>query len=99
MRRRAERGSGKFERITYEEAAAEIAAKMQETLEKYGPASRYTMYATGVCAVTQPYKFMRRLLSMQGGYLSYYNSYSDAQASNMASRILGSTIACNNPLN
>ncbi len=99
MRRRADRGEGKYERITYEEAAEMIAAKMQETLENYGPSSRYTLYGTGVCAVTQPYKFMRRLLAMQGGYLSYYNSYSSAQTNYISNYILGTENTCNNPLN
>lgn len=50
MKRIGERGEGKFEQITWEEAFDTIAAKLKETKEKYGAekASFFTM--TGNCA-------------------------------------------------
>ncbi|MBR5981191.1 MAG: molybdopterin-dependent oxidoreductase, partial [Firmicutes bacterium] len=89
MKRREERGSGKFRRITYEEAAKEIAAKIKECGEKYGPGSRYLIYSTGVCAVARPDHLMKRLLCLDGGYLQHYNSYSSAQANYITQYIYG----------
>ena len=39
MKRTGERGSGEFERISWEQAMDEIAARMEESKEKYGPES------------------------------------------------------------
>ncbi|MBQ4410271.1 MAG: molybdopterin-dependent oxidoreductase, partial [Firmicutes bacterium] len=89
MKRREARGSGKFTRITYEEAATEIADKIKECGEKYGPGSRYLIYSTGVCAVARPDHLMKRLLCLDGGYLQHYNSYSSAQANYITQYIYG----------
>ncbi|MEM4808781.1 MAG: molybdopterin-dependent oxidoreductase, partial [Candidatus Nezhaarchaeales archaeon] len=37
LKRVGERGSGKWQRISWEQALDEIAAKMKELIEKYGP--------------------------------------------------------------
>lgn len=95
MKRRGPRGSGKFERISYEEAAGAIADKMQETLEKYGPGSRYMLYSTGVCAVVRPDHLMKRLLCLNGGYLQHYNSYSSAQTNYITPYVLGQVASAN----
>ncbi len=89
MKRREARGQGKYTRITYEEAAKEIAAKIRETGEKYGPGSRYLIYSTGVCTLVRPDHLMKRLLCMDGGYLQHYNSYSSAQANYISPYIYG----------
>lgn len=47
MRRTGERGSGEFERITWDEAIAEICAKYQEYAEKDGPASNVLHVGSG----------------------------------------------------
>ena len=39
MKRTGEKGEGKFERITWDQAIEEIAAKLKEQKEKYGPES------------------------------------------------------------
>ena len=89
MKRREERGSGKYTRVTYEEITKEIADKMQETLEKYGPGSRYLIYSTGLCTVMRPDHQIKRLLCCNGGYLQHYNSYSSAQANYITPYIYG----------
>ena len=98
MRRRADRGEGKFERITYEEAAREIAEKMKETLEQYGPGSRYPIYSTGVCTMMSPTLLVRRLMALQGGYLTYYNSYSSAQANYISKYVVGTEKTASHPM-
>lgn len=47
MRRTGERGSGEFERITWDEAIAEICAKYQEYAEKDGPGSNVLHVGSG----------------------------------------------------
>ena len=74
MRRIGERGEGKFERISWEEAAKEIASKSKET----APESRYFIYGTGNCAVLRADRMLKRILNMDGGFLGAYNTYSNA---------------------
>jgi anaerobic dimethyl sulfoxide reductase subunit A len=89
MKRRGNRGEGKFERITWEQAEKEIADKMKETLELYGPSSRYVIYGTGTCTVTRADHCIKRLLAIQGGWLMHYNSYSSACTNYITPYVLG----------
>ncbi len=78
MKRVGPRGEGKFVRITWEEAVDTIAREWVRIRDTYGPGSRYVNYSTGVSAVFRPDRLAMRLLSLDGGFLSYYNSYSSA---------------------
>lgn len=89
MRRIGARGSGKFVRISWEEAAQIIAEKTLETRKKYGPESRYFLYATGNCGVMRPDRLMKRLVNLDGGFLDAYNSYSSACSSYVSPYIYG----------
>ncbi|NCB41716.1 MAG: dimethyl sulfoxide reductase [Clostridia bacterium] len=89
MKRIGERGAGKFQRITWEQAEHEIAEKMEETLRVYGPASRYVIYGTGTCTVTRADHCIKRLLNLQGGFLAHYNSYSSACSNYITPYVLG----------
>jgi anaerobic dimethyl sulfoxide reductase subunit A len=80
MRRVGERGGGRFERISWEEAVDAVANKIREIGGKYGPASRYVNYASGVAAAARGNLFAQRLLALDGGFLDAYNSYSSACA-------------------
>ena len=78
MKRVGKRGSGKFKRITWEQAVNEIASEIKRVGEEYGPQARYVNYAWGVNALIQPMKLAKRLLALDGGFLDFYNSYSTA---------------------
>lgn len=78
MKRAGERGQGKFQRITWEEAVDTIASEWTRIRDAYGPGSRYVNYATGVSALMRGNSLAKRLLSLDGGFLDYYNSYSTA---------------------
>ena len=78
MKRTGQRGEGRFERITWQEAVDIIAAEWIRIRDTYGPGSRYVNYATGISALLRGTTFAKRLLSLDGGYLDYYNSYSTA---------------------
>ncbi|MBT9776400.1 molybdopterin-dependent oxidoreductase [Clostridium sp. MCC353] len=86
MKRIGERGEGRFERITWDEAVDIISKEWVRIRDTYGPGSRYVNYATGVSALMRGNKLAKRLLSLDGGFLDYYNSYSTAcirQATNL----------------
>ncbi|MBR5267259.1 MAG: molybdopterin-dependent oxidoreductase [Lachnospiraceae bacterium] len=97
MKRIGERGSGKFERITWEEAADYIASEWIRIRDTYGPSSRHLMYASGVTGIMRPGVLARRLMSLDGGYLDYFNSYSSAAAGYMTPYIFGTRTTGNSP--
>ena len=78
MKRVGERGEGSCERITWEEAVDTIASEWIRIRDTYGPGSRYVNYATGISGVLRGSSLAKRLLSLDGGFLDYYNSYSTA---------------------
>ena len=95
MKRIGERGEGRFERISWEEAAEIISREWIRIRDIYGPASRYMMYGAGVTGELRPSKMAKRLLSLDGGYLDYYNSYSSACANYITPYIYGRVKAGN----
>jgi len=78
MKRVGQRGEGRFQRITWEEAAEITASEWRRIRDAYGPGSRYINYSTGVAAALRPDECAARLLNMDGGHLGRYNSYSSA---------------------
>ena len=78
MKRVGQRGEGRFERISWEEAVDIIAGEWIRIRDAYGPGSRYVNYATGISALLRGSSMAKRLLSLDGGFLDYYNSYSTA---------------------
>ena len=78
MKRIGKRGEGKFERISWEEAVDIISREWIRIRDTYGPGSRYVNYATGISGLFRGNDLAKRLLSLDGGFLDYYNSYSTA---------------------
>ncbi|MDO4621192.1 MAG: molybdopterin-dependent oxidoreductase [Lachnospiraceae bacterium] len=76
--RTGKRGSGEFREAEWEEAIALITKEWIRIRDTYGPASRYVHYAWGVSGVLRPLDLAKRLLSLDGGFQDYYNSYSTA---------------------
>ena len=80
MKRVGKRGEGKFERITWDEAIAIVGDQLKYTIETYGNEAIYYHYGSG----STGYNFAgrsscHRFLNVLGGYLDYYNTYSNAQ--------------------
>ncbi|MFP3153828.1 molybdopterin-dependent oxidoreductase [Lachnospiraceae bacterium ZAX-1] len=80
MKRIGERGAGHFKRISWDEAILTITDEWKRISKTYGPESRYVNYSSGVSGLARPDGFAKRLLSFDGGYLAFYNSYSSACA-------------------
>lgn len=95
MRRIGERGEGRFERISWEEAADILAREMKRIKAAYGPGSRYVNYGIGVAATIRPDFLMKRLLGLDGGYLGFYGSYSFACAQYVTPYIYGDKFSGN----
>lgn len=81
MKRVGERGEGKFERISWDEALQTVADNLKRTVEKYGNESLYWQYCSGQQSLVNSRRAWWRLLNLCGGYLKYYGSYSTAQIS------------------
>lgn len=80
LRRVGKRGEGKFEEISWEEAIKEIAKQNNRIKETYGPASRFSLYATGQTGtVGSGDTVIMRLLAQDGGFLGRYSNYSSGQ--------------------
>lgn len=84
MKRVGERGAGKFERISWEEAFDAIAASLKKTLSTYGNEAVYLNYGTGTLGGTITTSWppastaIARLMNCLGGYLNHYHDYSAA---------------------
>ncbi len=79
MKRVGKRGSGEFERISWEEAIDTIAENYQRVLDQYGPAAVLIAPASGVKAQNIS-DFLARFCNCLGGYLVQSGGYSMAQA-------------------
>jgi len=95
MKRVGQRGEGKFERISWEEAVDIISREWIRIRDTYGPASRYVNYATGMSGLLDPCIMAKRLLALDGGYLERYNSYSSACMSQATNLIYGTKVTGN----
>jgi len=79
------RGSGQYERISWDQAVTEIAAKMQSVKTTYGPGAFYIQYATGTigahmsCSWPPASTPLARMHNLWGGWLRHYSDYSTSQ--------------------
>lgn len=97
MKRVGERGSGKFERISWEGAVGLVAAEWVRIRDTYGPEARYVQYASGVTGILQPPLLASDLLALDGGYLGFFNSYSSACVGYVADYIFGTPVFGSSP--
>ncbi len=81
MKRVGERGDGKFERISWDEAIKTIAKEWTRIRDTYGNEAIYWQYCSGQQSLVSSRRAWQRLMNLMGGYLKYYGSYSNAQKS------------------
>ncbi len=99
MKRTGERGSGEFERISWDEALDTIAGEMRRIYDTYGPESVFTGWGTGIVSGAMGRSAdgscVKRLCNLMGGYLNTYGDYSEGQFEIATEYMLGPS----NPLN
>jgi len=95
LKRVGERGEGKFERISWDEAIDIITAQMERVRGKYGNEALFVPYGTGSYNQLNGSHTARRLMNLFGGCLGIYNSYSWA-AINIATPTVYGTLVTGN---
>ncbi|HYF94617.1 MAG TPA: DMSO/selenate family reductase complex A subunit [Symbiobacteriaceae bacterium] len=78
MKRTGRRGEGGFARISWDEALDEIAGQVRRVIAAYGNEAIFFPYATGNAGRLSEGACMRRLMGLLGGWLGYYNNYSNS---------------------
>lgn len=95
MKRTGQRGEGKFERISWDEALDTVAGEMLRVRQQYGNGALFVPYGTGSYNQTNGSQTARRLMNLFGGCLGIYNSYSWA-AINVATPTVFGTLKTGN---
>jgi anaerobic dimethyl sulfoxide reductase subunit A len=95
LKRVGERGEGKFERISWDEALDMLAGHMRRVKETYGNGALFVPYGTGSYNQLNGSQTARRLMNLFGGCLGIYNSYSWA-AINIATPYVYGTLQTGN---
>lgn len=96
MKRVGKRGEGNFERITWDEALTTIADHTKRIRQQYGPEAIYVNYGTGNAGKVSEQVWLKRLLGLDGGYLSFYGNYSNACSLMATPYTFGTTSTGNN---
>ena len=95
LRRVGERGSGQFERISWDEATDMVASNINRIKQQYGNTSLYVPYGTGGYNQMGGKWSADRLMNMIGGALGYYNSYSWACITKATITVYGTEVTGN----
>ncbi len=95
MKRVGERGDGKFERISWDEALDILSSEILRVREKYGNEAILVPYGTGSYNQINGRQTAARLMNLMGGSLGYYNSYSWACISRATPYVYGTSVTGN----
>ncbi len=95
LKRTGKRGTGEFERISWEEALDTVAAQFERVKAQYGNQALFVPYGTGSYNQLNGSHTARRLMNLYGGCLGIYNSYSWA-AINAATPTVWGTLVTGN---
>jgi anaerobic dimethyl sulfoxide reductase subunit A len=95
LKRVGNRGEGKFERISWDEALDKTAGELKRVRDTYGPASIMLAQMTGDVCTLNNFGAMERLLNMFGGYTSPWGITS-FHAGVYASLVTYGTFFCSN---
>ncbi len=95
MRRTGQRGEGKFERISWDDALNEVAEQITHVKNTYGNSAMFVPYGTGSYNQTNGRQTAQRLMNLIGGSLGFYNSYSWACISRATPTVYGTSVTGN----
>ena len=80
MKRVGERGEGKFERISWDQALDEIADKLKSVIKKYGNEAVFINHGSGNNGIAMnSRKCAQRFFNLIGGNLNFHSDYSAGQ--------------------
>jgi len=97
LKRVGPRGSGRFERISWDHALDTVAAELGRILKTYGNEAVFRIYGTGnLGGVVSSRDQVDRLMNILGGRLDLHNSYSTAQITHAMQYTYGRTDTGNN---
>jgi len=92
MKRIGERGEGKFERISWDDALDIVASELKRVKSKYGPGAIFFLWSAGARGYLHNYGTMLRLLNMFGGYTTRWGGHSHEACSYACLANYGTTI-------
>ncbi|MCC7449320.1 MAG: molybdopterin-dependent oxidoreductase [Anaerolineae bacterium] len=92
MKRVGKRGEGKFERISWDEAATLAATKLKDVIDKYGNMGVHLVAGSGGGSGTMGTGTAARLLNLLGGYITTYNNYSWACTQKLTPYVYGTEV-------
>lgn len=96
MKRTGERGEGKFERISWDEALDKVAAELTRVKEAYGNQAILLVLSAGnIGSIGSSSAAFARLMSMFGGYTTHYGNVS-SEGAVFAVRAQYGDFACGN---
>lgn len=78
MKRVGKRGEGKFERISWEQALDEIAARLKKTIAEHTNEAVMIMHGSGNQALVNSSASTYRFFNLVGGSVAWYSDYSAA---------------------
>jgi anaerobic dimethyl sulfoxide reductase subunit A len=86
LRRTGEKGEGKFERVSWDEALDKVASELKRVRDTYGNSSILFLYGSGSQAVINSAGAVERMLGMFGGFTRAWGaaSYEGALYASMA---------------
>lgn len=83
LKRVGKRGEGKFERISWEQALDEIAARLKDTIAKHTNEAVMIHHGSGNQALVNNASATHRFFNMIGGTINWYSDYSAACIQNI----------------
>ena len=95
LKRTGERGTGRFERITWDEALETVAAKLKQVRESFGSEAVLYVHSAGDLVSLHTRATLGRLLAMTGGYSEKYGIAS-YQGGMFAATVTYGTVLCSN---
>ena len=95
MKRVGERGEGKFEPISWDEATDLAASEIKRVKETYGNSALFVPYGTGSYQQMNGQPLAQRLFNLYGGQLGFYNNYSWAAIERATPTVYGTNMTGN----
>lgn len=95
LKRTGPRGSGSFQRITWDEAIETVSRELARVKRTHGNSAMFVPYGTGSFNQINGRQAAQRLLNLYGGSLGHYNNYSWAAMAAATRSVYGTVVTGN----